>query len=100
MGFKVTGQRSRSNIKIVFFSLLSENEMKGHQSQGQMSSFKVVGQGHQDQGHYLEKRSEVEVKGKVGVQGHKVKVIIRNKGQMSRSPRSNFKVKVIGKCHK
>ena len=36
---------------------------------------KVIGQGHQDQGHYLKKRSEVKVlKVKVTVQGHKVKV--------------------------
>ena len=52
---KVIGQRSRSNIKIVFFSLLSENEVKGqgHQGQGQRSSLKVIGQGHQDQGRYM-----------------------------------------------
>ncbi len=45
---KVIGHRSRSNIKIVFFSLLSENEVKGqgHQGEGQRSSLKVIGQGH------------------------------------------------------
>ncbi len=62
---------------------------------------KVIGQGHQDKAHYLKKRSEVKVvKVKVRVQGHKVKVTIRNKAQRSRSPKSNLKVKVIGNCHK
>ncbi len=64
---------------------------------------KVIGQGHQDQGHYLKKRSVVNViKVKVRVQGHKhkVNVAVRNKGQRSRSPRSILKVNVIGKCHK
>ncbi len=58
-----------------FFSLLSENEVKG---QGQRLSLKVLGQGHQDQGHYLKKRSDVKVVMVKRVQGHNVKVTIRN----------------------
>ncbi len=65
MGLKVKdiGQSSRSNIKMVFSSLLSENEVKGQgcQGQGQRSSLKVIGQVHQYQGHYLKKRAEVMV---------------------------------------
>ena len=56
----------------MFFSLVSEPEVKGqgHQGQSQRSSLKIIGQGHQDQGHYLEKGSEVKVvKVNVGVQG-------------------------------
>ena len=60
------------------------------------SSLKVIGQGHQDQCHYLKKRSEGKVvKVKVRVQGHKVKVTIKNQGHWSRSPRSNVNLKVI-----
>ncbi len=78
----IEGQGHRSNIKIVFFSLLSENEVRGQGHQGQRSSLKVIGQDHQDQDHYLKKRSEVKVvKVKVRVQGHKVKITIRNKGK-------------------
>ena len=60
---EIEGQRSRSSIKIVVFSVLSENEVKGqgHQGQGQKSGLKVIGQGHQDQGHYLIKSSEVRL---------------------------------------
>ncbi len=79
----------------MFFSLLSENEVKGqgHRVQGQRSGLKVIGQGHQDLGHYLKKRSGVKVvKVKGRVQGHKVNVTVGYKGQRPRSPRSNLKV--------
>ncbi len=46
MKAKVIGQRS--NIKIVFFSVLSEKKVRGQgdQGQGQKSSLKVTYQGH------------------------------------------------------
>ncbi len=71
---KVIDQRSRSNIKIVFFSLLCEKKVRGegHQGQGQRSSLKVIGQGHQDQCHYKEQ------------------------GQRKRSLRSRSKIKLEG----
>ncbi len=48
-------------MKIVFFSLLSENVVRG---QGQSSSLKVIGQGHQD--HNLKNRSEFKVNITIG----------------------------------
>ncbi len=68
---------------------------------GQRSGLKVIGQDHQDQCHYLKKRSEVKpAMVKIRVQGHKVNVTIRNKLQSSRSRRTSLMVNIIGKCSK
>ena len=74
-GIDGQGHRSRSNIKIEFFSLLSEKKVRCQGHQGQRSSLKVIGQGDQDHCRYQEQ------------------------GQRKRSIRSGSKVKFEGQGH-
>ncbi len=67
-GIEGQGRRSRSNMKIMFFSLLIEKEVKvRREGQRSRSKSKVIGQG-----HCQERKSELKVgMVKVKSQGHR-----------------------------